>query len=158
MQHLKQTQSGRSMIEMLAVLAIIGIISIGAIAALNQAMVKYRTTRTYTEIRAINQNIANLYSYTRTYPSPVNMQTLCENEVFPTECRPESGQQVARNPFGGTYTVEFADNVMTISATNIPSAACTELQNQTWGRYFVEGTTLQCSGNGAIKTFSVTLY
>ena len=158
---LKQNQSGRSMIEMLAVLAIIGIISVGAIAALNQAMVKYRTSRTYTEIRAINQNTANLYSYLRSYPPDKSrqqiMEELCANDVFPTECRGSVGNLKAKNPFAGDYYVYFSGNTMTIQATNIPEAACEELQKQTWGRYQVEGTDTNCSGSGSEKTFAVTM-
>lgn len=149
----KNTQSGRSMIEMLAVLAIIGIISIGAIAALNQAMLKYRTSRTFTEIRAINQNAANLYSYLRQYPEGIaNYEQLCQNGVFPTQCRNVNGETIAYNPFSGNYEIVFTADTMTIIAHNIPADACAELVNQNWGTYLVEDTHPACNGTDFVVT------
>ena len=42
----KNTQSGRSMVEMLGVLAIIGVLSIGGIAGYSKAMLKYKINQT----------------------------------------------------------------------------------------------------------------
>ena len=45
MKLIKNTQSGRSMVEMLGVLAIIGVLSIGAIAGYSKAMMKYKLNK-----------------------------------------------------------------------------------------------------------------
>ena len=42
----KNTQSGRSMVEMLGVLAIIGVLSVGGIAGYSKAMFKYQLNQT----------------------------------------------------------------------------------------------------------------
>ena len=46
MKLLKNTQSGRSMVEMLGVLAIIGVLSVGGIAGYSKAMFKYQLNQT----------------------------------------------------------------------------------------------------------------
>lgn len=149
------SQKGRSMIEMIAVLAIIGIITVGAIAGINQGFVKYRTSKTYTEIRAINQGVAGMYAYLRTYPNHLDWAEACESNVFPSGC--ESDNASAINPFGGNYAVRFnADGTMTISASGIPQAACTELQQLTWGNY-ARGNTGSCTNSyDGNVTFSIT--
>lgn len=150
------SQKGRSMIEMIAVLAIIGIITVGAIAGINQGFVKYRTSKTYTEIRAINQGVAGMYAYLRTYPEQLDWAEACKSNVFPSGC--ESDNSSAINPFGGSYTVVFnAAGTMTISASGIPQAACTELQQLTWGNFAREDTGIcgNTDSDGNV-TFSIT--
>ena len=50
MKLLKNTQSGRSMVEMLGVLAIIGVLSVGGIAGYSKAMLKYKINNTLDEL------------------------------------------------------------------------------------------------------------
>ncbi len=148
------SQKGRSMIEMIAVLAIIGIITVGAIAGINQGFVKYRTSKTYTEIRAINQGVYGMYKYIRNYHGAgdtpnLDYEEACDSRVFPSGCDEISGGYVARNPFGGEYRVIFMKedddgytqncnkdcSFMQICADNMPLPACQELQNLNWGGY-----------------------
>ena len=159
MQHSKKIQTGRSMIEMIAVLAIIGIITVGVIAGINQGFIKYRTTATYTEIRHISQNIANLYSWQRQYKDGdctktgtdiVSCPFLCENDVFLNGC--EGNQPI--NPFGGSYYITFPQDeggnhiIMRIQATGIPEeAACEELRLQHWGNYIASNEDTQLTQN-----------
>ncbi len=147
-------QSGRSMIEMLAVIMIIGIISIGALAGFNQGMSKYRVGKMNTEIQAINSDTLGLFSWQRSYPDSTTItnfqQLLCSNGVFPSGCK----ENVAYNPFGGTYTVSTnkANQTMTITATLIPTESCEDLIIQDW-QYITDEPT--CS-NSSPATFTIT--
>ena len=171
----KKLQKGRSMIEMIAVLAIIGIITVGAIAGINQGFVKYRTSKTFTEINAINQGIYGMYKYFRKYPLALNWDDARDSNVFPSGC--EVDEDRAFNPFGGEYTVNFgriqiddstgepvfanvtdeADvEVMQICASGMPEAACEELQNMTWGGYSrTDGTCTANVHNNSLSDFCI---
>ncbi|MDR2902354.1 MAG: hypothetical protein LBU87_04520 [Lactobacillales bacterium] len=48
--HIKKSESGRSMVEMLGVLAVIGVLSIGALAGFQYAFTKYQANETIDEI------------------------------------------------------------------------------------------------------------
>jgi len=63
----KNTQSGRSMIEMLGVLAIIGVLSVGGIAGYSKAMMKYRINKTIEQITLIAGNVRTFFATQNSY-------------------------------------------------------------------------------------------
>ena len=69
MMHLKQNESGRTMLEMLGVLAIMGVIVYGAIAGINFGVEMYKINKTFDQIEDLSQGIVDLYSWQRGYPS-----------------------------------------------------------------------------------------
>ena len=164
----KKLQKGRSMIEMIAVLAIIGIVTVGAIAGINQGLVKYRTSKTYAEVKAIAQGFREMYSYRRWYPTGLltknttEMRNACKSDVFPSGCDDDLSN--AFNPFGGFYTVQsslYGDDgrvyncytegqecsILQVFVTQIPEDACDELSEMDWGRYAIgEGECSKMSG------------
>ena len=171
----RNSQKGRSMIEMIAVLAIIGIITVGAIAGINQGFVKYRTSKTFTEIRAINQGIASMYAYRRYYTSALDMPEACNSRVFPSGCDDTGLNMTAVNPFGGFYEYEglvcdedgncegncgVKCTSMRISASGVPAAACQELMNLEWGKYLrgnAENSMACLPRDEEIQTFSIIM-
>ena len=60
MKLLKNTQSGRSMVEMLGVLAIIGVLSVGGIAGYSKAMFKHKMNTTLDIISGVIAKITEL--------------------------------------------------------------------------------------------------
>ncbi|MBR3502110.1 MAG: hypothetical protein IKO06_04310 [Alphaproteobacteria bacterium] len=58
----RESQSGRSMIEMLGVLAIIGVLSVGGIAGYSKAMTKYRINKTIEQITLIAGNVRTFFA------------------------------------------------------------------------------------------------
>ena len=62
MKLLKNTQSGRSMVEMLGVLAIIGVLSVGGIAGYSKAMNKYKISKTTDQVSMLIANIRTMFS------------------------------------------------------------------------------------------------
>ncbi len=58
----RESQSGRSMIEMLGVLAIIGVLSVGGIAGYSKAMQKYRINKAIEQITLIAGNIRTFFA------------------------------------------------------------------------------------------------
>jgi len=63
----KDSQDGRSMIEMLGVLAIIGVLSVGGIAGYSKAMQKYRINKTIEQITLIAGNIRTFFAPQKNY-------------------------------------------------------------------------------------------
>jgi len=63
----KDTQNGRSMIEMLGVLAIIGVLSVGGIAGYSKAITKYRINKTIEQITLIAGNVRAFFAPQRNY-------------------------------------------------------------------------------------------
>ncbi|MBR3501953.1 MAG: prepilin-type N-terminal cleavage/methylation domain-containing protein, partial [Alphaproteobacteria bacterium] len=63
----KNSQSGRSMIEMLGVLAIIGVLSVGGIAGYSKAMMKYRINKTIEQITLIAGNVRAFWGSQKNY-------------------------------------------------------------------------------------------
>jgi len=63
----KNTQSGRSMIEMLGVLAIIGVLSVGGIAGYSKAMLRYRVNKSIEQVSLISQNVRSFFAAQRNY-------------------------------------------------------------------------------------------
>jgi len=61
-QNVKDSQGGRSMIEMLGVLAIIGVLSVGGIAGYSKAMTKYRINKAIEQITLIAGNIRTFFA------------------------------------------------------------------------------------------------
>lgn len=163
------TQSGRSMIEMLAVIAIMGIIVVSATIGINQGMVKYNSSKLHTDMQSIADDVYNLYNWSRGYPNEGIMDTdgLCGEDVFPDGCNDDD---IANNPFGGTYTVEdvlcedehfeddkcsdagLAENVrfLKITATGVPAEECALLVTDDWGTAIWAPT---CSGTDLVVYF-----
>ncbi len=63
----RESQSGRSMIEMLGVLAIIGVLSVGGIAGYSKAMMKYRINKTIEQITLVAGNVRTFFAPQKSY-------------------------------------------------------------------------------------------
>ena len=81
----KNTQSGRSMIEMLGVLAIIGVLSVGGIAGYSKAMNKYRINKAIEQITLIAGNVRAFFAPQRNYVGIDNSTILRKAKLIPEE-------------------------------------------------------------------------
>ncbi|MBP5534026.1 MAG: hypothetical protein J6Y03_00770 [Alphaproteobacteria bacterium] len=158
MQQIK-SQFGRTMMEMLAVLAIIAVVTVSAIAGLDQAMSKFRISKTHDDILSINQGIVELYAWKRRYPA-TDIAEMCRNNVFPDGCLGVNND-MPRNIYGGDYMVETdaINQTITIRLNGLPSDACRALSSDDmdWGEYLVEGdNNPSCSSNGSV--FEIVFY
>lgn len=137
----KQTQAGRSMIEMLGVLAIIGVLSVGGIAGYSKAMTKFRINKTVDQIMLLATNVRTLYGAQKTYASigSSNGNTLMINGHL-VDDEMINGNSVV-NAWGGTVTLTNGDKMsgnsdnkaFVITMTNIPAQACIDLATLDWG-------------------------
>ena len=146
-------QKGRSMIEMLSVLVIITILTIGAMAGWRHTRQKMYVTETQNEIALIEQDISNLFNWSRGYPNstPANfMKTLCAEDVFPSGC---TVTNEAYHPLDkglpdakGLYNVEFVNGDLRIWLYHLPSEdICNELLTSAKElRHYIAG---QCNAN-----------
>ena len=131
---MQKSQSGRSMIEMLAVLMIIGVLTISALAGINQVTRKFYIGKMHNDIHSISAEVVNLYAWQRSYPDSGTdgfQAILCAEGIFPDGC---DADDVAYNPFGGTYTVttDVGNQTLTVEASGLPDSACEDLTIQEW--------------------------
>lgn len=116
---MKNSQTGRTMIEMIGVLAIIGIISIGALAGYTQAVLKYQITKTGDEILALSQSI---YKTCKIFGSYEDCFEKDPEDTILDRLQKLGIETPASNPFGGVYAVES-----TITGFRIQASGITEL-------------------------------
>ena len=131
--HLKQTQSGRSMIEMLGVLAIVGVLSAGGIAGYSMAMQSYKTSALVEKVNLIAQQGRVLYN--GQYSNTTDGENSNTTDGKMGKKLVSAGMITdLNNPFGGVLTVTGATTTFTVTSTaNIPAEACIKLLRTNWG-------------------------
>ena len=175
----KNTQSGRSMIEMLGVLAIIGVLSVGGIAGYSKAMMKFKVNKTVDQVTQIATNIRTLFGGQRDY-SKLTDQVIIKGLLMPDEMMTSAstaanisaagtyakpyyenawgmpvlvtgGQSKVRNASGsGNSAVASDGKAFIITYTDVPIEACLELAVMDWGSSSGSGlVAFSVSGNGA---------
>lgn len=129
-----KNESGRSMIEMLAVLAIIGVITVSALSGYSQAMMRYKTSKTVTEVITIADEVFKLYSWKRTYPTDeIDCKTFVDEGIIGEKT--QSGAYVCNNPFGGKYSVKANSSnkkCLDITVEGLPEDACKQIEDEIW--------------------------
>ncbi len=124
-QHTKETESGRTMLEMLGVLAIMGIITYGAIAGINYGMSSYKINQTYSEVQDIIQGVEDLYSWSKGYPMDPKelMAAACNNDIFSKKCEPDNCVQSKSCTVTGAF-----GNINIQGTDNCGSGTCDNFQ------------------------------
>ena len=159
----KNTQTGRSMIEMLGVLAIIGVLSVGGIAGYSKAMMKFKVNKSVDEITQISTNIRTLFGGQRNY-ADLTLNVIQKTNLVPAEMGAGSaatGDGASgfnfSNPWGEKFNIktanrndgEGATKAFVLTSANIPTEACVELAILDWG---TSGSGLIAMGVGADVT------
>ena len=150
---MKDSQTGRSMIEMLGVIAIIGVLTVGGIAGYTKAMEHFRVNKTANQISYILAHLRSLYRGQMDYrglDSSASPIVIDKTEAFPSEMGKEG---VYRNPFQGMVTAKASgkdvcatknpesgeiegyndDRAFILTYTGIPRSACIGLATLDWG-------------------------
>ena len=144
----KNTQSGRSMIEMIGVLAIIGVLSVGGIAGYSKAMQKYRINKTIEQITLIATNVRSFYSTQQNYSGLdsdaddgkkiIQKAKLVPDEMLDIENGAITDIKDAFNQSLSIYSVgrfERGDNrafVIDFGGSDLSKDACIELATHNW--------------------------
>ena len=139
---MKNSQIGRSMIEMIGVLAIVGVLSVGGLAGYTKAMMQYRANRTMEQIIEIASRISLIGEQTSSY------EGLSNNVAIKMTAVPgdmiTAGSTDLENKFGGDVTIgasnllssTSSDNsknlAFTITYTGLSSADCLRMAAQEW--------------------------
>lgn len=147
----KQSQSGRSMVEMLGVISIIGLITVAGITSMGYVDTHFRSSATVIEIDNIAKDIIDSFSWSSGYEDLTpgflisegilkNVKTKTVNEGTESE----KTATVAENRWGGEITAEpTADKVsFIITYTNVPEIPCRQIVNasQSNEMYYVKVT------------------
>ncbi len=133
---MKNTQQGRSMIEMLGVLAIIGVLSIGGLAGYTMAMNRHRANQILDYVsRAVV--IAQTKGDGTQEISNENCSTILDGEDVPV-----SGMGCTVNKTAGYANI-------TVSVTNVNSRIAAALQNRSGNQ-----VTITSTSNSAAFTFA----
>ena len=120
------TQSGRSMLEMLAVLVVIGVLTVGVLLGYRQAMIRYKTYRTYVEVSEVVDAVFRVCDF---WASIDDCNTDVKSHVI------EGGviTGTALNPFGHAYTFAVGKSTAQTLKTTVDSDdICQELKNEDW--------------------------
>ena len=142
----RESQSGRSMIEMLGVLAIIGVLSVGGIAGYSKAMMKYRINKTIEQITLIAGNIRTFYSTQKTYAgldstTADGRKIIQKAKLIPDEMLEISDGTISKimDIFGNEIKIGIADRFSDNDSRafymffkKMPSEACIELGSHNW--------------------------
>ena len=135
----RESQSGRSMIEMLGVLAIIGVLSVGGIAGYSKAMMKYKINKTIEQITLIVGNFRTFYSrqkeiewaggWSSGYAPIVQKAKLIPDEMMVLT---DGVLTNVVNAFGGQMNVEYDAPDFYLTFSDVPPEACIELLSHDW--------------------------
>ena len=119
---IKQTEGGRSMVEMLGVLAVTGVLAVVGIMGFQNAMAKSKANRLISDIKLYALQCAQeLYNRER-HGEEVTEGTACGTNVTP----------VGAYALSGSYENTAEDGVIQISATNIPERVCETVADMGW--------------------------
>ena len=131
MKLLKNTQLGRSMVEMLGVLAIIGVLSVGGIAGYSKAMYKHKINQTIDSISHILMEMKQLFSMNGT-DIYLNHDTIMKSGILNNLSCDSNGNCYL--PIG--YRINIDSNMLNIyiSDTNETSRIkfCTDFLSHHW--------------------------
>ena len=130
---MKNTENGRSMIEMLGVLAIIGVLSVGGIAGYSKAMMKYRVNKTIEQFTLIAGNLRSFFKndYRDLSTDDTGRKILKKAKLVPDEMW--HGNEIL-NQWGITIYINGSepgdDYKFTFMTWGIPQEACIEILSQ----------------------------
>ena len=136
---LKNTQSGRSMVEMLGVLAIIGVLSVGGIAGYSKAMNKFKINKTADQVSMLISNIKKSYSTQGNYVGLDNTQAkkygIIPNDMY----KSTDASDKITNAYGGKVVImasgrlKAGDNeAFLITYSGLSSEACVTIATSDW--------------------------
>jgi len=136
----KNSQKGRSMIEMLGVLAIVGVLSAGGIAGYSMAMQSYKTNQLIERMSLLATRIRSLYKG--------NYLGLNNNNLI------NSGKVSAAdlvNPFGGNVVLDNAADInwfwIKTGDYNLPVETCIDIVTTDWGQQIDQAQVFNSSGS-----------
>ena len=124
----RQSEVGRSMIEMLGVLAIIAVLSVGGIAGYSKAMEQFKINKSIDYITQIVSNVQTLYMQQKSY-SGLTHQWAVQAGVYP-----ENSVQL---PLGGDTTVYLMSSsnglFFGLRICGLTAKQCVALGTAKWG-------------------------
>lgn len=158
---MRNSQTGRSMIEMLGVLSIVGVLSVAGISGFSEVMTQYRVNKTVEQVMEIASNLAQIGEQSGTYEG-LNNAVAIKMKAIP------GGISVSRttltNLFDGSITIEpsnLSDDAATgafaITYTGLSSDVCIRLAAQNWqsgntGSLLGVGFTAAANSVGTLKS------
>ena len=135
----KNTQSGRSMVEMLGVLAIIGVLSVGGIAGYSKAMYKHKMSKTmdilsFAVARVVELDSMDLGKEIYTAQDAVDYGIMPDCDVNYVDINEEEGASCPLPVGEFKFDFETANNgkihgEFTINFTQNPVTSCVEFFN-----------------------------
>ena len=142
---MKNSEYGRSMVEMLGVLTVVGVMSVGGITGYSKMMAHYKINKAIQQIEQISSKLISVGSGAASYEGLSNASAI-KFDAIPSEAR-EANDSNLVNPFGGKIIIEAAafldpddlpaagvvdKQAFTISYTDLPEDACVALGSHNW--------------------------
>ena len=165
----KNSENGRSMIEMLGVLAIIGVLSVGGIASFSKAMESYKTNQCIEQISTIIANVKNLGLRQHGSYKGLSSKVAKKMKLIPEDMTSEKDNTlIVFNPFGGTVDVSTGKNSSSenhkaetdflVTYYSLPKDTCLQIMSKNWGlqKISVIATADAKTMDSTIKSFQYT--
>lgn len=148
----KNSDCGRSMVEMLGVLAIIGVLSVGGIAGYSKAMTKFKINKSMDQVSMLVASIRTLYSGQRNYAGFDNENAI-KFGIVPNEM--VGGDDTITNAFAGSVIFGTATQngntsaAFTITYNGLGKEACVTMATADWGSGSSSGLISMSVSSGA---------
>ena len=127
---------------MLGVLAIIGVLSAAGLAGYSKAMEKHKTNQIIDQFAHIQWSLQALYSKQHTYKGLNTVDTIAAGialGLFPENMiRTENGAKVVRHAGGGTVTLVFEDDNVSVTFNNLYKEAAIALASADFASNWVK--------------------
>ena len=163
----RESQSGRSMIEMLGVLAIIGVLSVGGIAGYSKAMMKYKINKTIEQITLIAGNVHTFFANQADYSdldsgTSIGKAIIQKAKLVPDEMLEyyTSGEDAGKinkiiYPFGQIlgfgYVGDSNKKEWGLILGNLPIEACIEIATHDWREAKITEISISSDNPGGIN-------
>lgn len=136
---MKNSENGRSMIEMMGVLAVIGVLSTAGISGYIKMMAQYKINKAVEQIEQISAKLSAIGSSVESYEG-LNNKSAVKSDAVPSEAIIGDGTNL-ENPFGGEISIaasgliEDGDNLAyNIIYKGLSEDACVALGSYDWNR------------------------
>ncbi|MBR3501816.1 MAG: hypothetical protein IKO06_02800 [Alphaproteobacteria bacterium] len=163
----RESQSGRSMIEMLGVLAIIGVLSVGGIAGYSKAMMKYKINKTIEQITLIAGNVHTFFAPQGNYDGLSYRTTIGNAIIQKAKLVPDemleyytSGEDAGKinkiiYPFGEVqgfgYVGDSNKKEWGFILEDLPIEACIEIATHDWREAKITEISVSSDNSGGIN-------
>lgn len=159
---MKNSESGRTLIEMIGVLAIMGVLSVGSVLGFSKMMSQQKINKAIEQVNVMASKISQIGAQSGSYDG-LNNKSASKFGAVPSMAKVTSDGSTLENPFGGSITIASANlsstnndqQAYTIVYRGVPEEACIAMASHNWGSG--RNSALVGVGAGSGSTYEATI-